>query len=96
MWLLNRRARKTPLEEKIELFELMHDAYRQLAGPVVDPTRAKRALEAAADKGAAWDGAVYAILNRVIARDPGAWVTDDSHSYHGPEDLSGEAPSVSA
>jgi hypothetical protein len=90
MWLLGRQEQKTPFQEKTELFKLMHDAYRELSGPVVDPTRAKRALdlEAATEKDAAWDGAVYAILNRVITRDPGAWVTDDSLSYRGREDPS--------
>jgi hypothetical protein len=71
--------------------KLMHDTYRTLDGPVVDPTRVKRALDAAAEKGAVWEGAVYAILNRVIARDPTAWVADDSHSYRGREDGSGKA-----
>ena len=51
-----------------------------LDGPVIDPTRA---LEAAAEKGAVWEGAVYAILNRVIERDPTAWVTDDLHVFRG-------------
>jgi hypothetical protein len=79
--LLGRKPPKTVLESKIELWDLMHNAYRMLGGAVVDPTRIKRALEAAAEKGAVWEGAVYAILNRVIARDPAAWVTDDSHAY---------------
>jgi hypothetical protein len=30
----------------------MHDAYRMLDGPVVDPTRLKKGLDAAAEKGA--------------------------------------------
>ena len=78
---LGRQMPKTALQNKLALWNLMHDAYRALVGPVVDPTRVKRALEAAADKGAVWEGADYAILNRVIARDPVAWVTDDSHAY---------------
>lgn len=80
-WLLGRPKRNTALQIKVELWKLMNDAYRELAGPVVDPTRAKRALETGAEKGAVWEGAVFAILNRVIARDPTAWVTYDSHSY---------------
>jgi hypothetical protein len=70
----------------------MHNAYRMLGGPVVDPTRVQRALDAAAEKGAVWDGAVYAVLNRVIARDPTAWVTDDSYSYRRQEKSAGDAP----
>jgi hypothetical protein len=84
MRLLGRQPPKTPLQRNLELWNLMHNAYRELAGPVIDPTRAKRALEAAAENGVVWDGAIYAILNRVIARDPASWVTDDSHSYRGP------------
>jgi len=79
-WILNRKPPQTPLERNIELWNCMHDAYRELTGPVVDPSRVKKALETAAEKGAVWDGVVYAILNRVIARDPGAWVTTDSLS----------------
>ena len=89
MRLLGRQPPKTALQSKLELWDLMHNAYRMLGGPVVYPTRAQRALDAAAEKGAVWYGAVYAILNRVIARDPTVWVTDDSHSYHGREDLAG-------
>jgi hypothetical protein len=89
--LLGRQPPKSILQSKIELWDLMHNAYRRLGGPVVDPTRVQRALDAAAEKGAVWDGAVYAVLNRVIARDPTAWVTDDSHSYHGPQNFTGDA-----
>jgi hypothetical protein len=89
--LLGRQLPKTALENKAELWDLMHAAYRTLDGPIVDPTRVKRALDAAAKKGAVWDGTVFAILNRVIARDPTAWVTDDSHSYRVQKDLAGEA-----
>jgi hypothetical protein len=87
---LGRQPPKTALQSKIELWDLMHNAYRMLGGAVVDPTRIRTALDAAADKGAVWDGAIYAILNRVIARDGAAWVTDDSHAYRMREDLAGE------
>jgi hypothetical protein len=90
--LLGRQPPKTILQSKIELWDLMHNAYRMLGGPVVDPTRVQRALDAAAEKGAVWDGAVYAVFNRVIARDPTAWVTDDSYSYRRQEKLAGDAP----
>jgi hypothetical protein len=86
MRLFGRQLPKTRLQIKLELWTSMHDAYRMLNGPLIDPTRVNRALEAAAEKGAVWDGAVYAVLNRVIARDPAAWVTDDSHTYRGRED----------
>jgi hypothetical protein len=78
---LGRQERRTPLQRKVELWRLMNDAYRTLDGPIVDPGRVKVALLAAAEKGAVWDSAVYAILNRVMARDPGVWVTDDRHAY---------------
>ena len=81
--LLGRQLPRTALQSKVELWDSMHRAYRMLDGAVVDPTRLMRALDAATEKGAVWDGAVYAILNRAIARDPIAWVTNDSHAYTG-------------
>jgi hypothetical protein len=83
MQLLGRQLPRTALQSKVECWELMHRAYGMLDGAIVDPTRVVRALDAATEKGAAWDGAVYAILNRAIARDPTAWVTNDSHAYSG-------------
>jgi hypothetical protein len=74
MRMAGRQPPKTILQSKIEIWDLMHNAYRMLGGPVVDPTRALMALDAAAQKGAVWDGAVYEVLNRVIARDPTACV----------------------
>ncbi len=91
MQLLGRQPPQTALQQKLKLFLLMHDAYRTLEGPVVDPNRVRTALDAAAEKGAVWNGAIYAVLNRVIARDPTAWVTDDSHSYRAQDDLSLQA-----
>jgi len=79
--------KKTKLSYQLELWYRMKNAYAMLTGPVVDPSAAKKALEDAASHGAIWNGAIYAILNRVIARDPGAWVTDDLHTFQGREDL---------
>lgn len=78
------RQSATPLQIKLDLWNVMHNSYRYLRGPVVDPTRVLKALDAAAEKGATWDGAIYAILNRVVGRDPSAWLTDDSHTYPEP------------
>lgn len=92
MRLLGRQLPKTELQEKLERLGSMIDAYRTLDGRVVDPTRVKRALEAAAEKGVFWPSAIYPVLNRVIARDPTAWVTDDSHSYRPREDRQKDLP----
>ena len=79
-WALGKPKKKHPFEVRIELWEAMHAAYRSLSGTVIDPTMSLKALQDAAAKGAVWDGAVYALLNRVIARNPHAWVTEDDYT----------------
>lgn len=69
-FLPRRRARNKALE----LMTLMNDAYGNLGSSVISPTRLRDSLWKAADAGVVWDGAVFALADRVIARDSTAFV----------------------
>ena len=57
-----------------ELLQLMIDAYAHLGNSVISPMRLRDALNKAAAAGVVFDGAVFAIIDRVVERDKNAFV----------------------
>jgi hypothetical protein len=52
----------------------MYEVWRLLEGPVVNPTLVRAEMARSTDKGAAWNNAAWAIVDRVMAHDPAVWV----------------------
>jgi hypothetical protein len=53
----------------------MHDVWKSLEGPVVNPTMVKESMLKAKEKGALWDGAAWSIIDRAITIDPAVMMT---------------------
>jgi hypothetical protein len=63
-----------PLVKAAELLEKMLLAYHELrGGPSSSPKRVRELLERAADEGAVWPPAVFAVLDLAISRSKGGW-----------------------
>jgi hypothetical protein len=72
---VGRAARKRAQRETTDLLLKMTDAYRTLQpGLLLSPAQVRAALLAAKEKGAVWDAAPFALLDRATTRDPAAWV----------------------
>ena len=57
-----------------KLLQKMCALYQQLEGPTISPRRLKEQLDDAALAGVVFDGAVFTLVDRMIARDPTAFV----------------------
>lgn len=72
-WLLLRPKRRhdaQKLADAQEILQAMHRAYAQCSLPVVSTTELRRTVHLARDRGAVFDGAFYAILDRVCSQHP--------------------------
>ncbi len=58
----------------------MYDVWKQLEGPVVNPTLVREAMIKSRDKGAVWDTVSWSLIDRVIAIDPAVWVVQPDRS----------------
>ena len=76
------KPKKTPAEESLERYRTMLGVYFSLKGPVVSPNLVKQEIMKAYEKGAGWDGAVYSLLDRAIARDPTTWLISSPNSRY--------------
>jgi hypothetical protein len=70
-----RRARKGSLKEKmLHLWRQMHDVWRLLEGPTVNPRRVREAMMETTKQSAVWRNSAWALIDRVIASDPAVWL----------------------
>lgn len=71
-----RRAtdRPDPRNAPLDVLNAMFDVWRLLAGPVINPAMVKEAMLTSKAKGAVWDGAAWAIIDRAAAIDPAVLV----------------------
>jgi hypothetical protein len=64
-----------PAKRPLEIAMAMHDVWKSLEGPVVNPTMVKESMLKAKEKGALWDGAAWSIIDRAITIDPAVMMT---------------------
>jgi hypothetical protein len=64
-----------PAKRPLEIAMAMHDVWKSLEGPVVNPTMVKESMLKAKEKGALWDGAAWSIIDRAIMIDPAVMMT---------------------
>jgi|UPI0008345B37 hypothetical protein len=57
-----------------ELWTDMHQVWRVLTGPVLNPTLVREHMARTAGKGAVWDNIVWSIVDSRIASDPAVWM----------------------
>lgn len=80
LWMFPRRRRfqKARRKELLEITErnvAMRQAYNELAGPVLDPTRVRNVLLAAERLEVRWSRATWPLMDNVISRHPHRWMT---------------------
>ncbi len=51
---------------------------RAISGLVIHPTMLKEEMLKTKEKGAVWDAALYALVDRIISIDPAVWVIQPS------------------
>jgi hypothetical protein len=66
-------------KQNMQLLEKMLATYRQLDGATISPRRLKEAADDAARSGVVFDGAVFAIIDRMFERDPSTFVKFTAH-----------------
>ena len=71
------RPAKSRYVELLELYAEMAQVYRQLEGPVINPTMLRDALHKSREKGAVWDAPVFPLIDRIVARDPSVWTISE-------------------
>lgn len=67
-----------PSQKATKVWGEMYKVWKELEGPVVNPTLVKEAMLKSKEHGAAWDSAAYSIIDKVIATDAAVWVVDPS------------------
>ena len=67
-----------PSQKAMKVWGEMYKVWKELEGPMVNPTMVKEAMLKSKSHGAAWDSAAYSIIDKVIAADPAVWVVDPS------------------
>ena len=67
-----------PSQKAMKVWGEMYKVWKELEGPIVNPTLVKEAMLKSKHHGAAWDSAAYSIIDKVIATDPAVWVVDPS------------------
>ena len=76
------RPAKPSYTELLELYAEMARVYRQLEGPVINPSMLRDALHKSQEKGAVWDVSVFSLIDRIVARDPSVWtISEDLVQY---------------
>lgn len=73
--------REDPREKAWRLWNGMAGVYKLTEGPVINPVHLRDALLRTRDQGAVWDGPLYAMVDRIVARDPSAWVISERYAY---------------
>lgn len=58
----------------VELWAEMHQVWRVLGGPVVNPTLVREEMARTTANGAVWENLIWSILDSRIARDPSVWI----------------------
>lgn len=64
-----------PQAKPFLLWNEMYEVWRRLEGPIVNPTRVREAMSQSTEKGAVWDTASWALIDKVISFDAAAWIT---------------------
>lgn len=75
---MRRRLRKAHRKELLAITEriaAMRQAYNELAGPVLDPTRIRDVLLAAEELEVCWSRATWPLMDNAISRHPHRWIT---------------------
>lgn len=66
-----------------ELWAEMHQVWRVLGGPVVNPTVVREEMVRTTANGAVWDNMTWSILDSRIARDPAVWIVTKTGDHVG-------------
>jgi hypothetical protein len=73
-WLFNIPGRRRVRRENTAMTAAMAAVYDHLGGPTISPRRLRELVDDAAKVGAVFDGAVFALVDRMTAADPTALV----------------------
>jgi hypothetical protein len=72
---------KDPVTKAMELWTQMANVYELVKGPIINPIMLRDALLKTKELGAIWPQAIYSLVERIIARDPTAWVVSERYAY---------------
>jgi hypothetical protein len=72
---------KTPQQRSAELYTQMCNVYELLKGPVINPSVLRESIMQARISGAVWNSPVYALIDRIVARDPAVWTISERYLY---------------
>jgi hypothetical protein len=75
------RKRRAALETHSELLTSMWSAYQMMNGEVISPAAVRELLLDTARRGASWPGAIFAVLDHAIRRNPALWRSADTDRY---------------
>jgi hypothetical protein len=68
-----------PRAKMFQLWDQMHEVWKRLEGPIVNPSRVREAMVKSAEHGAVWNTASWSLIDRMIAVDPAVWVVRQPH-----------------
>lgn len=63
-----------PRLRPFELWTSMYEVWKRMDGPVINPQRVREAMASSAAKGAVWDAATWAVIDRVCGIDSAVWI----------------------